>query len=299
MGLVLNYPGGKNTLPSDNVYCLNCASWLDIAAEWLTRKRRYGWPSTEELETCKSLGFLLVPKGHPNSDDAEKQWRISFSRQERFLVVRFNSVQMKTYVLLKLINKEMILSNIKEDSLSSYHCKTCLFYLIENTPSSFWIPNNLAACVLMCLRQILLWVVADNCPNYFIPEENMFDRISKELKKKLEITLCVILIFCNIENLLKQIESDMIGKQLKDPEMFRRCGSESSFTILSSESYPYLPTGNLSWRQIQAMRSKLNVMLEIVITGIMTLRNYALRWLYDSDLVVSTENFRRKISELK
>ena len=298
-GLVLNYPGGKDMMPSDNVYCLNCASWPDIAAKWLTRERRHGWPSTEELETCKSLGFLLVPKGHIHSDDAEKQWRISFSRQERFLVVQFNSVQMKTYVLLKLINKEMIWPNIKEDSLSSYHCKTCMLYLIENTPSSFWIPENLAACVLMCLRQILLCVIADNCPNYFIPEENMFDRISKELKQKLEITLYMILIFCSLENLLKQIESDMIGEQLKDPEMFRHYGSESSFIFLSSESYPILPTGNLSWRQIQAKKSKLNVMIEIVISDIMLMRNPALRWLYDCDLVVSMENFRRKISKLE
>ena len=126
-GPVLNYPGGIYTLPADNCYCLNCKVWPECAAEWLTRKRNYGWPSAKQIRMCKSLGFLVVPKDHPKSDEPEKMWRISFSRQERLFVSTFNSVQMKCYILLKLINKEVIKPNIKEKTLTSYHCKTCMF----------------------------------------------------------------------------------------------------------------------------------------------------------------------------
>ena len=60
-----------------------------------------------------------------------------------------------------------------------------MFYMIENTQCDFWVPENLMSCVVMCLRQIMTWVSDENIPNYFIPDENMFDRIkSKKLKKK-------------------------------------------------------------------------------------------------------------------
>ena len=293
-GPVLNYPGGKYTLPADNCYCLNCKVWPECAAEWLTRKRKYGWPSAKQIRMCKSLGFLVVPKDHPKSDEPEKMWRISFSRQERLFVSTFNSVQMKCYILMKLINKEVIKPNIKEKTLTSYHCKTCMFYCIENTPCEFWIPENLVSCLVMCLRQITVWVAEDNCPNYFIPGENMFDRItSKELKKKLEVTLYVVLIFCDIKILLQQIKSDQIGKRLEDYEVNK---SKPVDVYLMSEKV--CGTCIISQKELNAQKVKLDVMLRVV-TDILVVRNPALRWLYDSELSTSISNFQKRLSELE
>ena len=201
----------------DLVIALKGETWPDCVTEWLTRRREHGWPSPELIAKCKSLGFLLVPVGHPDNDEKEKQFRLSFSHQERILVVQFNSTQLKCYVLLKLIKKEVIQPSINEETLTSYHCKTCMFYCMENTSREFWVTENLASCLLMCLRQLVVWVHEKFCPNYFNPKENMFDRIrSNELMTKLEICLYYILLFYNVESLLQNLQTDSIGTLLLD-----------------------------------------------------------------------------------
>ena len=294
-GPVIHLSGGKYAPQADHVYCLNCKSWPECAEEWLSRKRQYGWPSVEQINTCKSLGFLVVPAAHPKSDEQEKMWRISFSRQERLFVSTFNSVQMKCYILMKLINKEVIKSNIDGETLTSYHCKTCMFYCIENTPCEFWISENLVSCLIMCLRQILVWVAEDNCPNYFIPGENMFDRItSKELKKKLEVTLYVILIFCDIEVLLQQIKSDEIGKQLRDYEVIKHRSQHGDERFLVSKRAFCI----ISQRQFKIQQVKLDIMSQ-VIAYVLALRNMTLFSLYDRSLAISICNFQKRLSELE
>ena len=209
-GPALNYHGTDTQVSGDLVIALNCDTWPEGAREWLTRERQRRWPSAEVIDKCKSMGFLVVQVGHPDSDEPDLQWRISLSHQELLLVRGFNSVQLKCYILLKCIKKDFIQLNIKEETLSSYHCKTCMFYCIENTPAEFWAPENLAGCLLMCLRQLMVWVTIDNCPNYFIPGENMFDRIrSDKLKKQLLVVLHTILIFC-YDMLLNNLHQRMI-----------------------------------------------------------------------------------------
>ena len=206
---------GAHGLAVDFVIALKGETWPDCVAEWLTRRREHGWPSPELIAKCKSLGFLLVHVGHPDNDEKEKQFRLSFSHQERILVVQFNSTQLKCYILLKLIKKEVIQPSINEETLTSYHCKTCMFYCMENTSHKFWEPENLVSCLLMCLRQLVVWVHEKFCPNYFIPKENMFDRIrSNELMTKLEICLYYILLFYNVESLLQNLQTDSIGMLL-------------------------------------------------------------------------------------
>ena len=185
-GPAFHIKGNEKVLSSDVVIALSCAEWPDFAQKWLSRKRIYGWPSEELLAQCKSLGFIVVSASHPASDEKQFQWRISFPHQERLLVTQFNSVQLKCYILLKIINKELIKQYIKEETLTSYHLKTCMLYILENTPSDLWVSENLVGCIIMCFRQIRVWIKEDNIPNYFVPEENMLDRITKS-KLKVEL----------------------------------------------------------------------------------------------------------------
>ena len=211
---------------NDLVIALRGRQWPDCASEWLTRRRMHGWPPSYITDKFKTVGYLLVPVGHPHCEEKEKQFRLSFSFQERVLVTEFNSVQIKCYVLLKLIKKDIIYGSIKEETLTSYHCKTCMFYCIENTPRVFWAPDNLASCLLLCLRQLSAWIHCRFCPNYFIPEENMFDRIQcNELMIKLEICFYCILVFTNLEELLQMLKTDSIGMRLISQ---RRCTKQSN-----------------------------------------------------------------------
>lgn len=50
--------------PIDFVPCLRCNLWPSQASEWLTRHRKFNWPSSEQLETMKEQGCLIVPTGY-------------------------------------------------------------------------------------------------------------------------------------------------------------------------------------------------------------------------------------------
>ena len=204
----------KNQPSYDIVFALSCTDRPECAREWLSRTRIHGWPSKELIKQCKYLGFILVSACHPASDEKQFQWRISFSHQERLLVTQFNSVQLKCYILLKIIKKELIQQYIKEDTLTSYHLKTCMLYTLENTPSELWVPENLVRCLIMCLRQIHLWIRDEKIPNYFIPEENMLDRITKpELRLKLAARIDWIL-NCEIRHVLRKLQIGEIEYRL-------------------------------------------------------------------------------------
>ena len=178
--------GNPSQQPHDIVRAVRCKKWPDCASEWLTRTRRYNYPTRDQVNKCKDLGFFLVYVGHPNSQEKHLQWRISFSLQERLLVINFNAVQLMCYILAKMIKKEFIHKSLGEKSLSSYHFKTLMFYMIEETPAEFWVKHNLLYCLHHILKRMLVWVERGNCPNYFIPGENMFEgRISEQMQLQL------------------------------------------------------------------------------------------------------------------
>ncbi|KAK3576549.1 hypothetical protein CHS0354_011227 [Potamilus streckersoni] len=163
------------SLNMDFVTAMRLHAWPDQASQWLTRNRRHNWPSQETIGLIQQTGVLLVPVGHTLSEEKHQEWRLSTSYGEKLLMWLFNSTQYKCYILLKMINKCFIKTDVGDDVLSSYHCKTCMFYIIEKTPTAMWRPDNLLLCIELCLRLLYRWIESANCPNYFIPEENMFE----------------------------------------------------------------------------------------------------------------------------
>ena len=221
----------KGKKPSDFVPAVRCRTWPDCASEWLTRQRHYNCPAEDLIDICKTLGCFLVQVGHPNSVENRQQWRISFSLQERLLVTRFNSIQLKCYILLKMIKKEIINHTLGTESVSSYHCKTCLLYLIENTPADFWTEDNLLACLHNCLKMILTWVASGVCPNYFIPAENMFDgKLSTNVRVRL-MNLLEDMLSADFKYLI-DIKSDGLGDIFKEYKATgQRSARHSSISI--------------------------------------------------------------------
>ena len=235
--------GGR--ISSDLVVALSCSEWPECAREWLSRRRIHGVPSKELIKQCKALGFIVVSACHPASDEKQFQWRISFSHQERLLVTQFNSVQLKCYILLKIIKKEFIKQYIKEDTLTSYHLKTCMLYILENTPSELWVPENLVGCLIMCLQQIHLWIRDEKIPNYFIPGENMLDRITKpELRQKLAARIDWIL-NCDIGDVLCNLQTDNIGFYLRTFPIRRRDPLVRLYVRVGSLRSPLIRTSQL------------------------------------------------------
>ncbi|MEW8546325.1 MAG: hypothetical protein AB2693_22640, partial [Candidatus Thiodiazotropha sp.] len=213
-GPAFTIPAREGYAAIDMVQAFRGHRWPEAASPWFKRVTGREWPSTKMVETMKSYGFFVVPVGHSLSPEDEKEWRISLSLQERELVRSFNDTQYKCYVLLKMIKKGVLPNLIKGKSVTSYHLKTCLFYMIENTPASLWTPDKLLACLQGCLHCLMQWAIIGNCPNYFIPEENMFEgRVPKNVLNQLQDALARILT-ADYEYLI-QIKSDEFGDYLK------------------------------------------------------------------------------------
>ncbi|KAL3859407.1 hypothetical protein ACJMK2_009630 [Sinanodonta woodiana] len=177
----------NTTLTSlDYVCALKNISWPYTALEWITRHREHNWPSQETISIVQQSGTLFVPVGHKLSPERHLEWRISLSYGEKILVWQFNSTQYKCYVVLKMINKYYINKRFGNNVLTSYHWKTCMFYMIETTPTVLWQPQTLLQCIDLCLMKMCNWIEECNCPNYFIPAENMFlDKLNFPVQRNL------------------------------------------------------------------------------------------------------------------
>ncbi|KAK3587136.1 hypothetical protein CHS0354_006777 [Potamilus streckersoni] len=174
---IIHGPAATNetdwNVPMDCITGMRVQDWLPHANSWMQRQRCRNWITSEDFENFVQKEAFLVPVGNPISSDRYLEWRISFTTIERELMWKLNNTQIGSYVLMKMIIKHFITPAIGE-CLTSYQCKTTLFWLIENMDKGLWKPQNLLICVDAFLKTVLLWVKGTFCPNYFIPQENMF-----------------------------------------------------------------------------------------------------------------------------
>ncbi|XP_053378746.1 uncharacterized protein LOC128548288 [Mercenaria mercenaria] len=212
-GPALTYLTGhenKHIQSIDAIKAFHCKTGLSFNQEFFNRKRYYGWPRQSDLEKMKGQGCLLVPTGHGGCDRKHRilQWRISFSFQERHIMFNLNDVQYKCYMLLKLVKKSHISPVV---GLTSYHCKTALLYTIENTASHTWSEGNLLNCFILCLKRLRKWSRNRFCPNYFLPELNLFTwKIDNQ--GMLRLTRILSSIIKSPFEYLQKIPTDNFGK---------------------------------------------------------------------------------------
>ncbi|XP_052768124.1 uncharacterized protein LOC128208617 [Mya arenaria] len=103
--------------------------------EWFERPRPGHWPPPGLFREVRECGCFLVPDGHFDSLDKDVEWRISPSLIERTLMFSMKTLQLKCYVVLKILKSHFInpcLNNIGK--LTSFHCKTALFFAAEGMP---------------------------------------------------------------------------------------------------------------------------------------------------------------------
>ncbi|VDI09974.1 Hypothetical predicted protein [Mytilus galloprovincialis] len=171
----------------DGVVSVKSESWPRVAREWIHRKRCFGWPSGKMINAIVQSGCHIVPVGCSSDHTNDKEWRLSFCIAEKELVKTFNHTQILVYGLLKIILKEVISCHKNIETLiCSYFLKTVLFWAIEESRRSFWVPNNIVLCFHLCFRRLIQFVVNENCPNYFVVRNNMFEgRFTSHSKKEL------------------------------------------------------------------------------------------------------------------
>ena len=166
---------------SDGVFdfaiCLRGAIWPAMAKQRLMSCNSRTWLPDPLKYNLLSRGCVYVPVGPRNSSDYDMLWRISFALAERQLILRMTYAQVLCYALLKIVLKEYINKNdLTRDLLCSYYMKTCLFWVIEETDNNgkIWSSENLFNCFHLCITKITGWVNDCVCPNYFLPQNNMF-----------------------------------------------------------------------------------------------------------------------------
>ena len=52
--------------------------------------------------------------------------------------------------------------------------KTIAFWVIQNDNHLAWVPENILMCFWTCFQLLISWVNRGECPNFFIPQNNMF-----------------------------------------------------------------------------------------------------------------------------
>lgn len=87
-----------------------------------------------------------------------------------------NQTQFLTYGLLKTILKEVLNDGLKDENklLSSYHIKTVVFWAIQQNTLHNWCPQSMLDGFLICYKVLLRCIYEGVCPNFFIPQNNMF-----------------------------------------------------------------------------------------------------------------------------
>ncbi|XP_052690140.1 uncharacterized protein LOC128168088 [Crassostrea angulata] len=158
----------------DHAFCFVCDFWPPSASSWI--ERCHSWPDPEVVKDIVKNGCHFVAIGHPLGPHENEEWRFSFSRAEYKCVSAMNHCQFLTYGLLKLFLKEVINQQSEETNklLCSYHMKTTIFWAIQQNTLPHWCPQNLLAGFWVCFKLLLKWVYEGVCPNFFIPQNNLF-----------------------------------------------------------------------------------------------------------------------------
>nr|XP_034317673.1 uncharacterized protein LOC117686581 [Crassostrea gigas] len=170
-------PCGSGTIAGteyDDAFCVVSDFWPRSASSWIDRC--HSWPGPEVVNDIVRNGCHFVAIGHPLGPHEHEEWRISFSQAEYKLVSSMTHSQFLTYGLLKLFLKEVINQQTEETDklLCSYHMKTTVFWAIQQNTLPHWCPQNLLAGFWVCFKLLLKWVYKGICPNFFIPQNNMF-----------------------------------------------------------------------------------------------------------------------------
>ena len=159
----------------DWAYCLKSEIWPENARACINRLHQSSWLPRNTICNIARDGVLFVAIGAKQSFFENTEWRMSFSLAEKKLMHSMNYTQFLCYGLMKSFLKEAIDSNPQvKGLLCSYFLKTALFWEITSSPSN-WNPSSLLTRFWNCFRRLLQWINCSFCPNFFIPENNMFE----------------------------------------------------------------------------------------------------------------------------
>ncbi|XP_052785901.1 uncharacterized protein LOC128221343 [Mya arenaria] len=217
MNFRCNGPSISHSEEWDLVIGLKCNVLPPEVDRWFHLPRRGHWPTPEMMQAARECSCFLVPDGHFESLNENIEWRLSPSQIERILVFSFTTVQLKCYVVLKMIKKYIMEQYLSHHSkLTSFHCKTVMFFTIERISPEEWREDRLIGCIGYCLQTLEFFLMKGYCPHYIIPEVNLFEGkitrryqllLLEKLKENLNNNLMI----------LYDLQYDILGQRFRSP----------------------------------------------------------------------------------
>ncbi|KAH3727823.1 hypothetical protein DPMN_053768 [Dreissena polymorpha] len=226
-GPALSSPG-----KCDCVFGIQCPT-LPVNCQLLFSKQNQPihWPKKTTIAKAKKCGMFLVAPGNLRNtytyqdvssmaymnvqypkDYINTQCRMSTNLIERLLMFDLNIVQMRAFILTKMIRKEMF-DQLVGDRLCTFHVKTALFFTIENYPENIWRKDNIVQCVLYCLSTLRRFLKRRICPHYIIASVNLFADKLKVFEFQNLIDILTSLISSKLQCILT-LNTDMIKDRL-------------------------------------------------------------------------------------
>ncbi|XP_045165118.2 uncharacterized protein LOC123529017 [Mercenaria mercenaria] len=164
-------------MESERFYKEDCVCALHcycphLLENWKRRPRQYDWPSRDTLDTVASMFGQLVPVGFKGSGNQRLEWRFCFIQSELKLTLCLNETQLKLYILLKMITKDILRSVCS--TISSYIMKNITYWICEFLPPFVFTEKNLLTVLVLSLRFLKLSLEKGNfLPYYMIPDRNL------------------------------------------------------------------------------------------------------------------------------
>ena len=164
--------------------------WPEFSIPWETRERL--WPPLEVCKEIKRHGTHVIPKSSHKSASTT-QWKYTFAIAEQRLAHLFTPVQKACYLILKQLKRKYFSQvSLNEgqviiaSGISTHHLKTVMFWTSERTKPSEW-QTNPGKCLSLLLQALVDFLQAKHCPNYFVPEVNLFERLWMDESKFLYV----------------------------------------------------------------------------------------------------------------
>jgi len=120
---------------------------------------------------------FLVPDGYHGSPTEQLEWRITPNLIERLLMFSLSMVPIKCLVVLKMLKKQEFVKYIHCENckITTFHCKTALFFTLNRTPQNVWTKSRLIECIVRCLQTILEFLNQGECPHFIVEGVDLLD----------------------------------------------------------------------------------------------------------------------------
>jgi len=169
-------------LTVDYVLSLRHIQWPSCAASWPDRQRQ--WPDSDTVKDITNYGCHLVPKQPAGLSEGNPLYgmyfQYSFARAENVLLNKLND---DNPVLTDCLRMLKFLSELHFDRptlLKSYHMQTLVLLAAERLPLSHWKAEHFVKHLLDLLDDLLHCLVTHNLPNYFVPQQNLFQQFAPD-----------------------------------------------------------------------------------------------------------------------